>query len=258
MKIEVKDESEKRLRIVMRPSKIVYVTFAVIFALAGIFVLSLLGDTIRLSIEDDEFHYERKFLGLAARETIVLPVAEIVECEIRLHGRVFPSYDVFIDTAANTSHRIWLPSYDGDRKKELADTLIDLLATPGAEWSASDAPVFLALLLALPCLAGSFIIVFSLQEVLLTGSRDSGILTIHRKRTLIPQGEIDKVSLADYRGIEKKKHTSQTARGQRMVSYQVQIRQAKGKPVPLAKGPLFTDASASRAIEIIQRWVEKA
>ena len=256
MNIAVKENSPDKLRLTLHPTACFLVGGGALFTGLGLLVIWLLGDSVRLTVDEHEVRYQRLFLGQKIRKEFTIANEEISDITLELKEGFSPTYKVTLHTT-DQSFEVDLPMSDGDQKRALIDQLKAEIQEPGgrAGFTFEESGVIGGLLMGGACIVAGLICLYSLQTVVVTANREIGYLQIRRRRTLLPFGDQREIELEKFRSIKAKKHTTTNARGITTTSYQVVIRERGGGSLDVAHGPMFTEQSSTELVRLVENWV---
>ena len=256
MKLAVKSHTNAALHVILRPNALPLLLGGLLFVAAGFGVILALAVSAEIWVENGELRYEKHRLWMLSDDSFALPAGSITDIGIILKEQWFNrSYQVAVSTAERVFDAYFMA--DGDQKGEIAEQSLAALSRNDGIYHYQEDSTVLGLVLGLACIVGGLYCWFSLQRVVIVGDRGAGTLTIRRKRTLtgfLGMGDGDEILLAMVSGVRVKAHTLTTIKHQ-VTSYQVSITRKNGKPVPVAKGPVFTAASAEELKELLDAWI---
>lgn len=259
MKLVVKKHTGTVLHVVLRPNATLLLLGGLLFVATGLFVIRALAVRAEVSVEGGELRYERYLLGKRSDDSFALPASTVTGIEIVLKEKgINRSYEV----AVNASERVYEPYFpmaDGDTKREIVEKSLAALSRSDGTYHYEEDGTLPGLILGLSCILGGLYCWFCLQQAVIVADRDAGTLTIRRKRTFtgfLAKGEGDEIPLARVSGVRGTAHTLNTVK-HRVTSYQVSVERKGGKPVPVAKGPMFTAASADALKALLETWIAK-
>jgi hypothetical protein len=252
--LSVRTRSHSLLQLELRPNSATYTAFGLLFAAMGVLVIWGIAHRSGIVVEGGELRYERHFLHMPMDGGFVLPARAVTGIGLVLKTSwISRSYEVEV-TTGETSLPTAFAMADGDQKREIAEQAWAALSAAGGSYRYEDDGTVLGLGIGLLSFAGALACWLSLQSVVLVADRSAGTFSILRKRRLLPTGTSDEIPLARVTGFRVKARTLNTGR-QRVTSYQVEIRDRNGSPVPVAKGPMFTAASAEALRELLDDWL---
>lgn len=258
MKVRIKEFTPDRLELVLKPNGVVYIFFALVFLASGFATLWFLGDSITLRVSEGVLSYERKFLGFHLREELEASRDEIEKVDVKIYGKMFPSYEVYLRTTDGREQKIWQPTSGGDEKRATAAELTEALKTPGGVYSGKDGIWIVGLILALTCILGGIRVLFALQVSKLSADRSMGEWVVVKKRRLSPKGERVSIPFQEFAGIEPESDVMVTPK-HTVISYHVVINRKKGRDnVSLSSGPMFTETSAAEVVDLVSEWWKTA
>ncbi len=258
MKYVVKKHSGTILHAILRPNAPVLLIGGLLFVAIGILAIRGMAVRTEFSVEEGELRYEKHRLGMRSDDSFTLPQSSITGMEIVLKKMgIYRSYEVVV----KTSEKIYDTSFsmaDGDKKLEIAEQSLAALTRSEGIYQYEEDSTVLGLILGLTCIGGGLYCWFCIQQVVIVADRDAGSLTIRRERSLLSflaKGDGDEIPLAQVVDVRVKALTLNTVK-HRVTSYQVLIGRKGGKPVPVAKGPMFTAASAEALKELLDVWIK--
>jgi len=255
MNIVVKKETASELKLELRPGALILFIAGLIFIGAGLFVIRAMGHHTIFAVEGGTLRYEKR--SLASRDTgdFSLEAASVSGISIVLREGFSPSYEVVVESGGKVYDTSFV-SADGEKKEEIAKQSLEALSREGGTFHYEEDGRLAALILGGFCIGGGLICWFANQVVTITADRRLGTLTIHRRRRLLPRGESATLKIGEIHAIRIIGETTDTGKHQ-VTSYQVWIDHGGGKPVPVAKGPMFTDGSAADLRSRLAAWLQQ-
>jgi len=257
MKYVVKKHSGNILHVILRPNTPALMIGGLFFSAMGVLAIWGIATRTEFSVEGGELSYNKHRLGMRSDDSFALPQSSITGIEIILKKfGINRSYEVVVKTL----EKIYDTSFsmaDGDKKIEIAEQSLAALSGGGVYHYEEDGTVP-GLILGLTCILGGLYCWFCIQQVFIVADREAGSLMIVRKRSLLSVlAKVDRyeIPLAQVANVRVKAHTLNTGKHQ-VTSYQVLIGRKDGKPVPVAKGPMFTAESAGALKELLDAWIK--
>ena len=258
MNIAIKESSRDKLKLVLKPTGCFLIGGGAIFIACALLVTALLGNVVRLTLANNEVRYERLLMGKKILKEFSFPASEVTELSLPIKKQFMSATYVVTIHTGDVLHEVELPKSDGDEKLAIIDQLNAELQKPDGSGSFAieqDGVIFATitggalLLCGLACL-------FSLQTVNITADREIGYLKIQRRRALLPISNHREIELQNFESITAEEFTVKNAGAQRATSYQVVIHQRDGKPLKVAHGPMFTEKSSDKLINLIESWLK--
>lgn len=258
MEITVKAYTPEKLSLTMNASGCVYTFFACLLFAAGALPIWLMGDQTKVSIENGVLNYDRKFMAIWPRESFSAPASDLKELDVKLYKGVAPAYEVYALTRSGTEQKFPFPFSDGDEKSAIAEEMRNALNAEGASFSETQDAWISGFTLGGACWAGGLICLLVIQRVNITANRTTEILTLSKKKVLLPSGKALRISIPDISGTNITDFVvngKTDSTGVTTVSYQVWIETKQGEKHPLAFGAMFTDKDAEYLANILDAWL---
>lgn len=253
MNIIVKRDTASALKLELRPNAIILFVAGMILIGAGLIVIRAMGIHTVFAVENGMLRYEKSSLVGMGPDSFTLDAASVSGISIVLREGFSPSYEVAVEGGGQVYETSFVMA-DGDKKREIAEQSLGALALDDGAFHYEEDGRIPAILLGGVCIGGGLICWFAIQVVTISGDRLRGTLTIHRRRRLLPWGESSTLKIGEIHEIRIIGETTDTGKHQ-VTSYQVWLDHQSGKPVPVAKGPLFTDGSAADLRKRLAAWL---
>lgn len=255
MNLVVKKETASELKLELRPGALILFIAGLIFIGAGLIVIRAMGDHIVFAVENGRLRYEKHSLLPRDTGSFSLEAASVSGISIVLREKFSPSYEVVVESGGKVYDTSFV-SADGEKKREIAKQSLEALSREGGTFHYEEDGRLAAIILGGTCVGGGLICWLAIQVVTITADRRRGTLTIHRRRRLLPWGEISTLKIGEIHEIRIIGETTDTGKHQ-VTSYQVWLDHQSGKPVPVAKGPMFTDGSAADLRRRLAAWLQQ-
>lgn len=255
MNLVVKEQTTSELKLELRPGAFILFFFGLLLVVAGLFVIRALGYHTVYAVENGTLRYEKRSLVGRHPSSFVLGADSISGITIVLREGFGRSYEVAVESAGVVYDTSFM-SADGDTKRAIAEQSLAALSREDGAFHYEDDGRIPAIILGGVCIGGGLFCWFAIQVVTISGDRRRGTLTIHRRRRFYPQGESVVLQIGEIRAIRIIGETTDTGTHQ-VTSYQVWLDHEGGDPVPVAKGPMFTDGSAEDLRERLVAWIEQ-
>ena len=256
MNITIRENSPDKLKLALHPTGCFLVGGAILFIAMGLIVIWLLGDVIRFHVSNKEIHYERVFLGAKVRKEFTIPVDDLTDLSLELKEGFSPTYKITLHVE-DELFEVDLPMSDGDEKRAIVDQLdAEFRKIDGTEhFDLEESGIIGAMLLGGACIVGGLFCLYFLQTVVVIANRTTGHLRIYRHRTLLPFGDRREIDLNKFQSIEAREITTTNSNEIITVSYEVIIHWRGGKPLKIAHGPMFTEKSSAKLVELVENWM---
>lgn len=252
MKVEVKERSPQRLRLVLRTAASIYLFVGWGFIALGFWALLSLADRVELRVSEGEVAYERKFLGIFSRNEFQAPVGEVLSIGIVLEIGFGRSYEIVIESADGSAARVSLPMSDGDAKHRIAAAAMEALDAAREGAGAAEGfrhrenGIALGVLFWAVSFGGGLACLYFIQTVTVVADRERGRLRILRRRHFSLAGQRAELDLSEVVSARRFGKDS---------SYQVYF-DLEEDSVPVAIGPMFTKKSADETVKILRGWLK--
>ncbi len=254
MNLIVKKETASELKLVLRPGALILFVSGLVFIGAGLIAIRAMGHHTVFAVENGTLRYKKSSLAGSGSGSFTLDAASVSGISIVLREGFSPSYEVAVESGGQVYETSFVIA-DGDKKREIAEQSLGALALDGGTFYYEEDGRIPAILLGGVCIGGGLICWFAIQIVTISADRLRGTLKIHRRRRLLPWGESSTLKIGDIHEIRIIGETTDTGKHQ-VTSYQVWLDHQGGDPVPVAKGPMFTDGSAADLRERLAAWLQ--
>ena len=256
MKIYVRENSPRRLTIVLKPAGWIYWLAGLVFVALGVGAAWLLANRTTLSVAEGAVRYEKRLLGLVVVDewTATASAEPVAETAIRV--TLGPTMETTVRTRDGVKWTSFAAA-DGDAKEQMVAAINQALALPDGTYQYAEDKILPGAALAAVCLVGGLICWLAIQTVVLDADRGSGTLAVERRLRLVPIGDRREWPLDRFAGAAAQASTLSTGK-HRVTSYQVVLVDVDGDEMGLARGPMFTAASANEVVALLTPWAKGA
>lgn len=259
MRVDVVDNSRRRLRIALRTNVPLYTICGLIFVALGVWCIRLLAVEARIVVEQQRFAYTSTCLWIFDCGTVQSAAQDVRSVGIVLHVRgLWRSNEIEVQLT-DGAHRLALPQAGGDAKSAIARDVQAALSRPGGSFRHVEGSPVAGLLLGLVCIAGGVLVLFAIQRASLVADRDTGTLELTRRLLLWPIGQKREIDLADLVAVHVVPYTLRTIKHV-VTSYSIRL-QTRGQSIDdslrLTFLPMFTEGAATDLAQVIRTWIRR-
>jgi hypothetical protein len=265
MKVRCLKSDDRHLSIQLTPTgEWLLIALGGFLMLLGPIIVYLLGWVVTIDMRDGVFAHQQSLLQLFWTESKTLRYSEIqhFNTEIR-QSAVATSMVAVIQKTDGQAEDLRLGDMSGDDKELLVEQLNTALQGPGIEFQYSSDPgaaIAGSLILGGTMLVAGAVCFYFLQIVWISGDRGTGKLCVHKRRRLSvwPMSPAQCIAISDFSHIASSEFAVATAGGPSASSRFLSLATIDGQSVPLAHGPMFTEASSQQISQLITAWVERS
>lgn len=212
--------------------------------------------SVTLEVNAEGLSYEEIRLWMRSANSFAFSADEIENVEIVVKDIGISRSLEIVVVAGGEAYDTTFPNADGDLKRALVEASLDTLSGAGEAFYHQDNGKVAGLLLGLVCIGGGLYCWNVIQSVTIVGDRAASTLRIRRSRRLLGRAERQSIPLDEITRVRVEAHTLDTGK-LRTTSYQVEIALCEGEPVPVAYGPMFTEASAEELRSLLEGWLSE-
>lgn len=262
MKLKTLRNDSGQLSIQLLPTgEWLLVALGALLMLLGPILVYLLGWVVTIEMRDGTLEHQQSLLGLVWQETTSIPVSDIdlFQTEIR-RSALAATMAVVVKSKIGQVQDLRVGDMAGEDKEKLVAQLNSSLVSGVAFRHASDQGAAIAgsLIFGGSMFALGLFCLNYLQTVWISGELSTGKICVRRRRRLFRwrTAEDQCIAISDFSHVASSECSVTTAGGPSASSQFVWLETKDGQSIPLAHGPMFTEASSQQLAQAITGWIQ--
>ncbi len=229
--------------------------------LLGPVIVYLLGWVVSVDFHDGRLEHRQSLLRCCwhQRKSIPLNTIQSFETEVRRNA-IAATMVVVVHTKSGATVDLPVGDMAGEEKEKLVQQFNAVIASQVDFNYSSDvgAAIVGCLILGGSLFVAGLVCLFYLQVVSINGDREAGNLCIAKRRRLTPWNKLSTqcIQIGDFSHVASEELLVRSSQGIATTSHFVSVVDNSGRRIPLAHGPMFTDASRGQIADLITHWVQ--